>query len=64
MEAMYYIGLEVHKRKNSYCVKVGTRLDAPDAPVGTVPKRNALQRRLAAIPASCYRFWIAPTELR
>jgi hypothetical protein len=41
MEPMYYIGLDVHKKKVSYCVacrvsplnRLGKGVQAPDAPV-------------------------------
>src|SRR5258708_36007037 len=64
MEPMYYIGLDVHKRKISYCVKdsrgkvvaegslPGTRLDL-DLWMKTLP-----QPRSAAMEATMFTGWI------
>jgi transposase len=48
METMYYIGLEVHRKKISYCVKDGSgRIYA----AGSIPAtRLALDRWMKALP--------------
>jgi transposase len=56
MQTMYYIGLDVHKRTISYCVKDGSGTMHPE---GTIPAtRSDLDRRMRTLPQP----WTAAME--
>jgi hypothetical protein len=69
MQPMYYIGLDVHKRKISYCVKDGSgRIHAEGSISATRLELDHWMRALsqlwsAAMEATTFRGWIYATIL-